>query len=176
MSASHALLGLLEQGPAYGYTLKHDYDERFGYEKPVAFGQVYSSLGRFERQGWAEVLDIETGAGPDRKRYRITADGVGVVDEWVREPQAPGVFSTSTLFARVSVALMSGRNAVAVLESQRHSHLARMRELTAQLTNADAARVLALTYELAHLDADLRWIEESGQRLDAARAVLGGGA
>lgn len=176
MSASHALLGLLEQGPAYGYTLKRDYDERFGYEKQVAFGQVYSSLARFERQGWAEVLDIESGSGPDRKRYRITPDGVGVVDQWVREPQAPGVFSTSTLFARVSVALMSGRDAVAVLESQRHTHLARMRELTAQLAHGDAARVLALTYELAHLDADLRWIEESGQRLDAARAVLGGGA
>ena len=176
MSASHALLGLLEQGPTYGYTLKHDYDERFGHEKPLAFGQVYSSLARFERHGWAEVLDIETGAGPDRKRYRITLDGVGVVDEWVREPQAPGVFSTSTLFARVSVALMSGRDAVAVLESQRHGHLARMRELTEQRPGADAARELALTYELAHLDADLRWIEESGQRLDAARTVLGGGA
>jgi hypothetical protein len=100
---------------------------------------------------------------------------VSVVDEWVREPQAPGVFSTSTLFARVSVALLSGRDALAVLESQRDSHLARMRELTTLRGDADAARGLALTYELAHLDADLRWIEESGQRLDAARDVLGGG-
>lgn len=175
MSSAHALLGLLEQGPAYGYTLKHEYDERFGYEKPLAFGQVYSSLARFERRGWAEVLEVEAGSGPERKRYRITPDGVSVVDEWVREPQAPGVFSTSTLFARVSVALLSGRDALAVLESQRDSHLARMRELTALRGDADAARGLALTYELAHLDADLRWIEESGQRLDAARDVLGGG-
>lgn len=174
MSSAHTLLGLLEQGPAHGYTLKHDYDERFGHDRPLAFGQVYSSLARFERHGWAEVLDIETGAGPERKRYRITPDGVAVVDGWVREPQAPGVFSTSTLFARVSVALLSGRDALAVLESQRRSHLSRMRELTAQRQGADAARELALTYELAHLDADLRWIEESGTRLDAARSVLGG--
>lgn len=172
MSSAHALLGLLEQGPAYGYTLKHDYDERFGHDKPLAFGQVYSSLARFERRGWAEVLEVEAGAGPERKRYRITADGVAVVDDWVREPQGPGVFSSSTLFARVSVALLSGRDALAVLESQRERHLARMRELTTLRSGADAAHELALTYELAHLDADLRWIQESGQRLDAARAVL----
>ena len=172
MSTPHALLGLLEAGPSYGYTLKHEYDKRFGYDRPLAFGQVYSSLARFERHGWAEALDVETGAGPDRKRYRITADGVSVVDDWVREPQAPRIFSTSTLFARVSVALMSNRDAVAVLESQRQSHLVRMRELTAQRTDADAPRRLALTYELVHLDADLRWIEESAQWLDSARTAL----
>lgn len=169
MSTAHALLGLLEQGPAYGYTLKRDYDSRFGQEKPLAFGQVYASLARFEKHGWAQVLDVETGDGPDRKRYRITPDGVTVIEDWVYEPQRPGIFATSTLFARVSVALLSGRDAHRVLESQRDSHLMRMRELTRARTEAEAATQLALTYELAHLDADLRWIEEAGARMDRLR-------
>jgi len=34
--------------------------------------------------------------------------------------------------------------------------------------------MLAITYELSHLDADLRWIEEAGSRLaDAKHALLG---
>ena len=174
MSASDTLLALLELEPAYGYTLKRRYDERFAGSRPLAFGQVYASLARFERQGWAEVLEVETGTGPDRKRYRVTTEGVAIVDEWVFKAQDPNEFATSTLFARVSVALMSGRPAEKVLATQRDLHLARMRELTAQRRAADAAEVLRLTYELAHLDADLRWIEEAGARLGPLREALTG--
>lgn len=169
MTTAKALLGLLEQGPAYGYTLKRDYDARFGQDKPLAFGTVYASLARFERRGWADVLEVEAGDGPDRKRYRITPEGVTVVEEWVYEPQPPGVFAASTLFARVSVALLSGRDAARVLESQRDSYLVRIRELTTARKGAGADAQLALSYELAHLDADLRWIEEAGARLDQLR-------
>lgn len=173
MSTSTLLLSLLEPGPAHGYTLKQEYDVHFGQRRPLAFGQVYQSLARFERDGLAEVLDVEAGAGPDRKRYQITPDGVSVVDEWVYAPQSPDVFATSTLFARVSVALRSGRSPESVLDEQRAVHLERMRELQQLRKASGPAEVLAVTYELAHLDADLRWIEESGQRLDAIRDQLG---
>ncbi len=176
MSTSHALLALLEREPAHGYTLKRQYDARFAQTRPLAFGQVYASLARFEKQGWASVTEVAPGEGPDRKRYRITTEGVEVIDSWVFEPQAPDVFSTSSLFARVSVALMSGRSAETVLANQRTVHLVRMRELTARRRTADAGDVLAISYELAHLDADLRWIEQSGERLDNVRGDLEAGS
>lgn len=172
MSTSDTLLALLEQEPAYGYTLKRRYDERFAGARPLSFGQVYASLARFEQKGWAEVVQIESGDGPDRKRYRLTPEGVAVVDEWIFRAQEPTEFATSTLFARVSVALMSGRPAEQVLAAQRELHLKRMRELTAARRTSDAADLMRLTYELAHLDADLRWIEEAGTRLDSLRAAL----
>lgn len=175
MSTSHTLLALLEHQPAHGYTLKRQYDARFAQTRPLAFGQVYASLARFEKQGWARVSDVETGEGPERKRYRITLEGVSVVDAWVFEPQPPGVFATSTLFARVAVALMSGRSAETVLANQRASHLVRMRELTGLRKEAAADGVLAISYELAHLDADLRWIEESRERLDTMPRGRAGG-
>ncbi|MGN6131679.1 MAG: PadR family transcriptional regulator [Nocardioidaceae bacterium] len=165
MSTSTVLLALLEQEPAHGYTLKRKYDERFAQKRPLAFGQVYSSLARFERQGLAVMVDVEAGEGPDRKRYRITPEGVETVNEWVYSPQEPSVFATSTLFARVTVALLSGRNPQQVLDAQRASHLARMRALQAQRRTASGSDLLAITYELAHLDADLRWIEDAGLRL-----------
>ena len=176
MSTANTLLALLEHEPAHGYTLKRTYDERFARTRPLAFGQVYASLARFERHGWARVVDVESGEGPERKRYQITEEGVSVVDSWVYEPQEPDEFASSTLFARVSVALMSGRPAAAVLARQREVHLARMRQLTAARKAADPAELLAITYELAHLDADLRWIEDAGARLDEVRETLVGGS
>jgi DNA-binding PadR family transcriptional regulator len=176
MSTSQTLLALLEREPAHGYTLKRRYDERFARTRPLAFGQVYASLARFERQGWAHVIEVESGEGPERKRYEITEEGVRMVDTWVYEPQEPDEFATSTLFARVSVALMSGRPAADVLTRQREVHLGRMRQLTGARKAADPAELLAITYELAHLDADLRWIEDAGARLDEVRDSLVGGS
>ncbi|NYD41504.1 PadR family transcriptional regulator [Nocardioides panaciterrulae] len=164
MSTSTVLLALLEQEPAHGYTLKQKYDGRFAQKRPLAFGQVYASLARFERQGLAEMVDVETGEGPERKRYRITPEGAQLVTDWVYTAQEPGVFSTSTLFARVTVALLSGRDPQQVLDTQRESHLERMRELQAQRRTARGSDLLAVTYELAHLDADLKWIEQAGRR------------
>ena len=106
--------------------------------------------------------------------YEITTDGVTAVDAWVATPQAPDLFATSTLYARLTVALLSDRDAAQVLAGQRATHLARMRELQQARREATGADLLAVTYELAHLDADLRWIEESGARLDQTRQSLGG--
>lgn len=173
MSTSHALLGLLDRSPAYGYSLKQDYDQLLAPERQLAFGQVYASLARFERQGWAEILTVETGAGPERKLYGITPEGVTELDTWIYTPQATGAFAASTLFTRISIALLSGRDAEDVLTAQRQSHMVRMRELTSRRRGAEPALLLQLDYELTHLDADLRWIQEAGQRLDALRAQWG---
>lgn len=164
-STSTVLLALLEREPAHGYSLKRKYDERFAQQRPLAFGQVYSTLARFQREGLADVVDVETGAGPERKRYRITPAGVQLVSDWVYAAQEPGVFSTSTLFARVEIALLSGRDPHQVLDTQRAFHLERMRELQTQRRTAQGSDLLAVTYELAHLDADLSWIEQAGRRL-----------
>jgi DNA-binding PadR family transcriptional regulator len=169
MSAALPLLALLEQEPAHGYTLKQRYDDRFSRTRPLAFGQVYAALSRFETKGWAEVTEVEVVDGPERKRYRITEDGVEAITEWVYTPQQPTEFAMSNLYTRVSVALTSGRSAAEVLDRQRVQHLARMRELTQERRTAAPAAQLAITYELAHLDADLRWIEEAGTRLEELR-------
>ncbi|HYS34626.1 MAG TPA: PadR family transcriptional regulator, partial [Pseudonocardiaceae bacterium] len=55
MSIGHALLGLLETGPRHGYDRKRAYDERFGHDRPLPYGQVYSTLSRLLRNGLVEV-------------------------------------------------------------------------------------------------------------------------
>jgi DNA-binding PadR family transcriptional regulator len=60
MSVGHTLLGLLEAGPRHGYDLKRAYDERFGQDRPMHDGEVYSMLSRLLKQGLVEVDGVES--------------------------------------------------------------------------------------------------------------------
>lgn len=165
MSTTEALLALLEPGPAHGYTLKQKYDRWFAQKRPLAFGQVYATLGRLEKRGLVVQADIEAGRGPERRLYEITPDGVTAVEQWVFTPQSPDIYAASSLHNRLTIALLSGRDGAEVLAGQREAYLERMRELQRLRRSAAGPDLLAVTYELAHLDADLRWIAESGARL-----------
>jgi len=60
---------------------------------------------------------------------------------------------------------MTGRPADRVLDLQRAEHLKRMRGLTDERRDQDVVGKLACDHELFHLEADLRWIEQAGERL-----------
>jgi Predicted transcriptional regulators len=167
MTVPHALLGLLEREPSHGYDLKRDYDTFFGRGKPLPFGQVYATLARLARDGKVEAADAEPGSGPDRKRYVITDQGVTEVAAWLAEPVPPEPHLQTVLFAKVVLALMSGRSAEQYLDLQRASHLQRMRELTALKRSGSTIDALLADHALFHLEADLRWIELTTARLEA---------
>jgi DNA-binding PadR family transcriptional regulator len=165
MSFGHTLLGLLEDGPQHGYELKHRYDEHFPGVRPLPFGQVYATLARLHRDGMVDIAAVESGAGPDRKLYVITPAGVTDLERWIDEP-TPAGFVRNELFSRVVVALISGRSPAAVLDNQRASHLARMRGVTERRRTADLIDAMACDFELFHLEADVKWIEHAGRRLE----------
>jgi len=160
------LLGLLEPEPTHGYELKRAYDARFGVDKPLPFGQVYATLGRLERDGRVTAEGTEAGAGPERKRYAITPLGREVVQDWLATPEPPEPHLQTVLFAKVVLALLSGRAADRFLDAQRAAHLQRMRELTAQRRAGGLGETLLADYALFHLEADLRWIDLTASRLD----------
>jgi DNA-binding PadR family transcriptional regulator len=166
------LLGLLEPEPSHGYELKRAYDDRFGRDKPLPFGQVYATLGRLERDGRVEVQGTEPGSGPERKRYAITPEGVSVLEQWLSQPEPAEPHLQSVLFAKVVLALLSGRPADRYLDGQRAAHLARMRELTAQRRAGGLAEAVLADYALFHLEADLRWIDMTQSRLDQLTAEV----
>jgi DNA-binding PadR family transcriptional regulator len=167
MTVPISLLGLLEREPSHGYDLKRDYDAFFGRGKPLPYGQVYATLARLARDGKVLVGDAEPGAGPDRKRYVITEQGVTEVETWLAEPVEPEPHLQSVLFVKVVLALMSGRSAERYLDTQRAAHLQRMRELTELRRNGGTVDALLADHALFHLEADLRWIELTAARLDA---------
>ena len=172
MSIGQALLGLLENHPRHGYDLKRAYDEHFGSDRPLHYGQVYSTLSRLLKNGLVEVDGVESGDGPDRKRYTITTAGVTDVENWLGSAEKPEPYLQNTLYTKVVLALLTGRPAADVLDTQRTAHLRLMRDLTRRKKTGDLADQLICDHALFHLEADLRWLELTAARLDQlARAV-----
>ncbi|AEW99404.1 PadR family transcriptional regulator [Streptantibioticus cattleyicolor] len=174
MSIGHTLLGLLESGPRHGYDLKRAFDEKFGHDRALPYGQVYATMSRLLKNGLVEVDGIEQGSGPDRKRYAITAAGVTDVEQWLAQPEKPEPYLQSTLYTKVVLALLTGRDATELLDVQRSEHLRLMRDLTRRKSTGDLADQLICDHALFHLEADLRWLELTAARLDQlATAVRG---
>ncbi|MEU1211939.1 PadR family transcriptional regulator [Streptomyces sp. NPDC005790] len=186
MSTRHALLGLLAAGPCHGYDLKRQYDARFPQARPLAYGQVYTTLQRLVRDGLAAVDGTDSDGGPERTLYRSTGEGARELDRWAVEITAPAPFVTNEIFAKVVVSILvaaaptqpgqDGRkpDAAAHLRAQRAAHMERMRELTAVKTapDADLSTVLSADYALVHLDADVRWMTTTTARIDTLTAEV----
>ncbi|AJE82699.1 MULTISPECIES: PadR family transcriptional regulator [Streptomyces] len=166
MSIGHTLLGLLESGPRHGYDLKRAFDEKFGHDKPLHYGQVYSTMSRLLKNGLVEVDGVESGEGPERKRYAITDAGVTDVQQWLATPEKPEPYLQSTLYTKVVLALLTRRDAAELLDSQRAAHLRMMRTLTERKRGGDLADQLICDHALFHLEADLRWLELTAARLE----------
>ncbi|MFE1174777.1 PadR family transcriptional regulator [Streptomyces sp. NPDC058773] len=166
MSIGHTLLGLLESGPRHGYDLKRAFDAHFGQDRPLHYGQVYSTMSRLLKNGLVEVDAVEPGAGPERKRYAITDAGVTDVAQWLARPEKPEPYLQSTLYTKVVLALLTDRNAAELLDGQRAEHLRLMRGLTERKRHGDLADQLICDHALFHLEADLRWLELTAARLD----------
>jgi DNA-binding PadR family transcriptional regulator len=166
VSVAFALLSFLEGAPRHGYELKPEYDALFSAGKPLQFGQIYATLSRLERDGRIRLAAQEPGHGPERKCYEITDEGRADLAAWLAEPVVPDPLAQNALFAKTVLAMRSGRSADAYLDRQRARHLERMRELTALKRNGDLAATLVADHALFHLEADLRWIDHAGARLD----------
>ncbi|MFC4021086.1 PadR family transcriptional regulator [Micromonospora sp. GCM10011542] len=169
MSTPHVLLGLLAAGSRHGYELKRAHDERLPRARPLAFGQVYATLGRLQRDGLVATAGQEREAGPDRTAYALTGEGRAALDRWLSAVEPPMPYVASTLFAKVVVALLVADvdRARSYLVAQRTAHTARLRELTAVKTDPTASLndVVAADFAIAHLDADLRWLHTTLDRV-----------
>lgn len=174
MSTRHILLGLLAGGPSHGYDLKRRHDERFPQARPLAYGQVYTTLQRLVRDGLAEVEGTGSDGGPERTLYRSTDDGSRELAHWAGEITPPAPFVTNEIFAKVVVAILASADPAGYLAAQRAAHMARMRELTSLKTapGAGLATVLSADYALNHLDADLRWMTTTAARLTTLTAEV----
>ncbi|MEV6963882.1 PadR family transcriptional regulator [Hamadaea sp. NPDC051192] len=170
MSTRHLLLGLLARGPHHGYELKRAHDDALPSAKPLAFGQVYATIGRLERDGLIEPAGSDQASGPERVSYRLTGAGRTELAQWLEAVETPAPHLGGALLEKVVVALLAAdrQTATQYLVRQRAAHMARMRELT-QIRQAATSvnEAAAADYTITHLDADLRWMQQTVSRVDA---------
>ena len=169
MSTSHVLLGLLAGGPKHGYDLKRAHDTHLPAAKPMPFGQVYATLGRLARDGLVTEAGTDRAGGPERTSYELTDAGHAAIEGWLATVEPPAPYVSSVLFSKIVVAVLtSGHDAAReYLIRQRSAHVTRLREWTAVKTDpaAGPGDLIAADYAIAHLDADLRWLDTTLARV-----------
>ncbi len=164
MPTAEVLLALLRDGPSHGYDVKRGHDHWFPDTRPLAYGQVYSTLGRLERDGLIEVIETKSEGAAERTVYALTELGAARVSEWLAEPESSADRGADELVRKTMAALHSPGGATAFVARQRAAHLHRIRELTDQALPDDPLARLARDHTIAHLDADLRWLDAALER------------
>lgn len=169
MTTGHVLLGLLSRGQQHGYDLKRQHDALFPAAKELAFGQVYAALGRLRDRGLVEEAARERVDGPDRTAFRITPAGREELATWLDRVEPLPERAANPVATKVTLLLLAEgvHRTVEHLVGERSVRVARMRELTAtkQVPGTTLQEVLAADHALAHLDADLRWIDSARRRI-----------
>jgi DNA-binding PadR family transcriptional regulator len=163
------VLALLGEGPRHGYQIKQTHDAWFPDARPLAFGQVYATLGRLQRDGLVEVVDTRSEGAAERTVYALTAAGRARLAAWLAEPAPPGGAGGDEIVRKTVAALRTGAGAAAYLSAQRTAHLRLLRELSTAEPGPDTAARLGREHTVAHLDADLRWLERAAELVEEDR-------
>lgn len=86
MSLEHAILGFLNYRPYSGYDLKKIFDTSVRHFWPADQSQIYRTLARMSKKGWAETEVIRQESRPDRKLYHISPMGRDELRRWLLTP------------------------------------------------------------------------------------------
>ncbi|MFJ4786079.1 PadR family transcriptional regulator [Streptomyces sp. NPDC088794] len=182
MSIRHGLLALLDRGPRYGSRLRTEFEARTGGTWPLNIGQVYTTLGRLERDGMV-VQDGADEAG--RALYALTEAGRTELRAWFAGPVERSGAPRDELAIKLVLAVGApGVDVRRVVEAQRR-HIAdalheyvrqRARALTGEPAEHpdELARLLVLEQLICHAEAEIRWLDHCEARL--LRMVRGGRA
>ncbi len=139
MSVRHGLLALLSERPMYGAQLRAAFEARTGGSWPLNVGQVYTTLGRLERDG----LIVPDG-GPDeegRIGYRITPQGRAELASWWSESVDREVTPRNELAIKLALAVtVPGVDVIAMVHAQRTATMTQLRLLTRLKAEALRAR------------------------------------
>jgi DNA-binding PadR family transcriptional regulator len=176
MSAKHALLGLLLEGPAYPYELGDRLQQRLGPAWEVKSGQLYQLVKGLEKD---ELIARVQHARPDREDrhvFAITDDGITEFERWFDETANRVRLCRRPLLVQITFAGQGRlRNALAKVDSyelecaERLKEIARLREALpadGRLIRADHLLLrLNLSADVYQLEGELRWARHAREML-----------
>lgn len=169
------MLGLLSQGPSYGYELKANFEQAVGpHWGDLNIGQLYQVLERLERDELVLGGTVVQTGKPDKIVYRITKQGREELEHWLASPTVRRPGYRDELFLKVFVAARSGSGTLrSLLATQRAACMAELAALT-RVSNPDASPITDLLLKVAsiHTEASLRVIEAAEERAPTLVAAI----
>ncbi len=166
MSVRHSLLALLSGGAMHGYGLKTEFEAATADVWPLNVGQVYTTLGRLERDG---LVTAEAEAD-GQKVYEITGAGRDELRRWFETPVPREVVPRQELAIKLVFAMRSGTaDVAAVLQRQRVATVRALQDVTrlkmAAEASGDLAWLLMLDGLVFQAEAEVRWLDLCQARL-----------
>ena len=109
MSVRHAVLGFLIQRPRHGYELRAAFEALVGGKQnwEVKPAQIYSTLTRLQQGGLVSEEGVEQDAGPEKRIYAITTEGLKTLQEWFAGSIEPE-HQRDEFFIKLMIGLISG--------------------------------------------------------------------
>ncbi|MDO5513031.1 PadR family transcriptional regulator [Corynebacterium sp.] len=164
MSIKHSLLALLADGPYSASQLQQQFSDRTRAVWPLNIGQVTQTLGRLERDGLIEVAGTITGANNrPADAYQLTPAGADLLTEWWTAPVHRPSTERDELVIKVSLAAHNPAiDLIALLDQQRRSTIAQLRELNRASRHLDDTRTadrLQVERRIFDLEAEARWLD-----------------
>jgi DNA-binding PadR family transcriptional regulator len=180
MPIHHAVLGLLCEGPSYGYELKTSFEEAVGPQwGELNIGHLYQVLDRLVRDGLVTRKDVAQRVRPDKVVYRLTRGGRAELDRWLTEPLARQGGYRDDSFLKLFVAARLGPDTVRdVARSQRGAYLAELSTLGELQRRHTHEPLVSLLIEAAslHTSANLRIAERAEEQADRLARARGAAA
>lgn len=170
MSVGMSLLAILEGSPSYGLSLKNEFEARTGGIWPLNVGQVYTTLGRFQRDGLVEAKS--DGESESQKIYELTDQGRTVLEEWFQQPPRTGAPSREELVLKVVMASRrSDADAARVIQAERRNAVELLQEYTRLKRDtpepSDLGWLFLLDSLIFQTEARVRWLDACEFRLSA---------
>lgn len=171
MSVGMSLLAILDEAPTYGLRLKNEFEARTGGVWPLNVGQVYTTLGRLQRDGLVEVQNDEDAEG--QKFYEITDKGRVLLGEWFEESSGGGTPSREELVLKlVMVARRANVDGLKVIQAERRQAVELLQGYTRLKrdapTDADLGWLFLLDSLIFQTEARVRWLDACEVRLQGA--------
>jgi len=172
VSVRQSLLALLDLQPMYGYQLRSEFESRTGATWPLNIGQVYTTLGRLQRDGLVVVHgDDEAG----HTTYAITDLGREQVRQWFVTPVGREAPPRDELAIKLALAVsVPGVDVHAVVQTQRTATVQALQEYTrlkhragdgAEAESGELAWLLVLDALVFQAEAEVRWLDHCESRL-----------
>ena len=181
MSLEYAILGFLNYKPFSGYDLKKTFDISVQHFWPADQSQIYRTLARLAKRGWAEPEIVQQDDRPNRKVYHITESGQEELRRWLTTP-LPTRDARHALLVQVFFAGQLSDEEILELFEQEAARLRQALESYSQIPQqstvyANALEypreaffwMLTLEYGIKVNQVGLEWVEDVIQRIKSGQ-------